>query len=88
MSIAFVLTIKWSQCVECQKSKTSRKKTKAEMMIIKHSFTNQIIASDFAGPFNLSPKGNRYIQIVTYLFSKYTIIIAQPNKETKSQLKA
>ena len=52
-----------NQCVECQKSKTSRKKTKAEMMIMKPSYTNQIIACDFAGPFNLSRKGNRYIQI-------------------------
>jgi len=53
------------------------------MMIMKPLYTSQIIASDFAGPFNLSRKGNRYIQIVADLFSKYTIIIAQPNKETK-----
>jgi transposase InsO family protein len=76
-----------NQCPECQKSKTSRKKTRAEMLVMKPTYTNQIIASDFAGPFNLSRRNNRYIQIVTDLFSKYTIIIAQPNKETKTAAK-
>ncbi len=73
-----------NHCEECQKSKTSQKKTRAEMIIMKPTSTNQIIASDFAGPFILSRRNNKYIQIVTDLFSKYTIIIAQPNKETKT----
>ena len=68
-----------NQCAECKKIKTSRK-----MLTMKPEFTIQIIASDFAGPFNISRRKNRYIQIVTDLFSKYTIIIAQPNKETKT----
>lgn len=58
------------------KIKTLRKKTRAEMMIMKPKFTNHIIASDFTGPFNETPRGNKYIQIVTDLYSKYTLILA------------
>ncbi len=74
-------------CEVCQKIKTLCRKTKAEMLIMKPEATNQIIASDFAGPFNKSKKGNVYIQIVTDLFSKYTIMVAQPNKETATAAK-
>jgi len=74
-------------CEVCQKIKTLSRKTKAEMLVMRPEATNQIIASDFAGPFNKSRRGNVYIQIITDLFSKYTLIVAQPNKEAATAAK-
>jgi len=71
-------------CDKCQKIKTLTQITRAEMQIIKPTRTNQIIASDFAGPFIVTENGNKYIQIISDLYSKYAIIIAQPNKEAKN----
>ncbi len=75
-------------CETCQKIKTLAKKTRAEMQIIKTTRTNQIIASDFAGPFNRTARGNKYIQVISDLYSKYAIIIAQPNKEAITAARA
>jgi len=43
-----------------------------------------MIASDFAGPFNKTHNGNKYIQVITDLYTKYMMVIPQPNKETKT----
>ncbi len=34
-----------------------------------------MIASDFAGPFNKTPSGNKYIQVITDLYTKYMMVI-------------
>jgi len=69
-------------CDTCQKIKTLVQKTRAEMMVLKPTHTNHIIASDFAGPFNRTPRGNKYLQVISDLYTKYMMVIPQPNKET------
>ena len=74
-------------CDTCQKIKTLKPRTRANMMIIKPEHTNQLIASDFAGPLNTSKRGNKYFQVIVDLFSKYLVVVAHPNKETRSAIK-
>jgi len=71
-------------CESCQKIKTLTQKTQAELRIIRPTHTNNIIASDFAGPFNITPRGNRYIQVISDLYSKYMMVLPQPNKESRT----
>ena len=75
-------------CDSCQKIKTLTPRTRAPMMYIVPDHTNQIIASDFAGPLNTTKKGNKYLQIITDLYGKYLVVVAHPNKETRSAAKA
>ena len=74
-------------CDTCQKIKTLTKKHRAEMKIISPSRPGQIIASDFAGPLCPTPEGNKYIQIITDLFTKTLMVKAVPNKETTTAVK-
>jgi len=55
-------------------------KITAEMKILSPTYTNQIVASDFAGPFKTTARGNKYIQVITDLFSKNLLIKATTNK--------
>ncbi len=57
------------------------------MVPIKPQRTNQIIASDFAGPLNVTARGNKYIQVITDLYGKYLVLVAHPDKETRSAVK-
>ena len=74
-------------CDICQKVKTLNKKTRAEMKIMSPNRPGEIIASDFAGPFVITPKGNKYIQVITDLFSKTLLVKPVPNKETTTAAK-
>ena len=58
------------------------------MQYLTPEHTNHMIASDFAGPLNTKKAGNKYLQIITDLYGKYLIVVAHPNKETKSAAKA
>ena len=67
-------------CDVCQKVKSLNPKITAEMRILSPQYTNQMIASDFAGPFKVTARGNKYIQVITDLFSKTLLIKATTSK--------
>ena len=70
-------------CDTCQKIKTLAQKTRAEMILIKPERINKLIASDFAGPLNVTPRGNKYIQVITDLFNKYLLITTPQQRNTE-----
>jgi len=67
-------------CDVCQKVKSINPQITAEMKILSPTYTNQIIASDFAGSFKTTTRGNKYIQVITDLFSKTLPIKATTSK--------
>lgn len=71
-------------CDTCQKIKSTGRVRTAEMLIVKPDRTNQLVATDFTGPFKTSSFGNKYIMVVVDCFSKYMICIPVPNKETNT----
>ena len=67
-------------CDICQKIKILPK-NKAQLKYLMPSRTNQIIASDFAGPMQTTVNGNKYIQIICDLAGKYIVLRAHKSKE-------
>jgi len=43
---------------------------------------NETIATDFAGPFPITDRKNKYIMVITDLYGKVLAVHAMPNKET------
>ena len=74
-------------CDLCQKVKSSIK-NKAELIPIIPTRTNQIVSTDFAGPFKTTVRGNRYLMIIVDCFGKYLVSIPLPDKETTTSARA
>ena len=70
-------------CDMCQKIKILPTR-KAELKYLLPSRTNQIIASDFAGPMQTTENGNKYIQIICDLAGKYIVLRAHKSKEMQN----
>ena len=73
-------------CHACQMVKTVPSR-RAALNYLKPDRPNQIVASDFTGPFKTSKSGNKYIQVICDCFGKTLVLAASPNKETKSAAK-
>ena len=56
-------------------------------MILKPQYVNHMICSDFTGPFKVTKNGNRYLQVIACMFSKFAILVAHPSKETLNAAK-
>ena len=69
-------------CHSCQIIKVTPTK-RALLNFLKPEHPNQIISSDFAGPFNKTKRGNKYIQVICDCFGKTIVLAASPTKETK-----
>jgi transposase InsO family protein len=63
-------------------------KNKAELIPIIPTRTNQIVSTDFAGPFKTTIRGNRYLMIIVDCFGKYLVSIPLPDKETTTSARA
>ena len=70
------------ECDTCQKIKSIGQSKKASLMPIVPKRTNEYVATDLAGPFPRTVRGNRYIQVMTCLLSKYLVCRALTSKET------
>jgi hypothetical protein len=70
------------------KIKSSVQPMQAELIFISASSTNQMIPTDFTGPFFETQNKNKYLLIITCLFFKYLVLVAVPNKETATAAKA
>jgi hypothetical protein len=66
-------------CQVCSKNKKSRRKNQAPYSKIPVGAPMDHIATDLFGPLPESRNGNKYILLLTDLFSKWTEIIAIPN---------
>ena len=71
-------------CDICQKIKSSGQQHKTELKIITPSRTNELVATDLAGPFNSTVRGNKYLDIINDCYSKYLVCRAIPDKETST----
>jgi len=69
-------------CDTCQKNKIIAIPQKAPIIPITPSRVNEMVATDFAGPFKETSRRNKYLMIMTDLFGKWLEIAAVPNKET------
>ena len=67
-------------CDICQKIKNIGK-NRAELLYLMPSRTNQLIASDFAGPLQETDSGNKYIQVICDVFGKFVVLRAHKSKE-------
>ena len=74
-------------CDLCQKVKVTIK-NRAELIPILPTRTNQIVVTDFAGPFKTTVRGNRYLMIIVDCFGKYLVSIPLPDKETTTSARA
>ena len=69
-------------CDLCQKVKVTSSDKTAEMQIILPSRTNELVSTDFTGPFKVTERGNKYLIVIVDCFSKYMVSKPLPNKET------
>ena len=58
-------------CDICQKIKSLGQPKRAELKIITPSRTNELVATDMAGPFKPTVRGNRYFEIINDCYSKF-----------------
>jgi len=75
-------------CDVCQKTKITISSPKAFIRPIFPHRINQIVATDFAGPFRETVRKNKYLLVITDLYGKWLELIPTPNKETMTASKA
>ena len=74
------------QCDVCQRVKNSKQTNNSKLIPIRTYQTNELITTDFAGPFKKTSRGNVHFQIVIDHFSKYAEF--KPVKNTKANTAA
>ncbi len=73
------------ECLKCQATKTNKfMKTTPLQPMPQCSLPNQRIHMDLFGPCKTSDMGNKYILTITDAFTKYSEIVAIPNKEAET----
>ena len=70
-------------CIECQASKKSSIRPCAALGAMPVGAPFDRLALDYLGPFQVTPRGNRYILVVMDHFSKWVEIIALPDQSAK-----
>ena len=69
-------------CETCQKIKSMGQPKRAELQVINSQRTNQIVATDLAGPFKTTVRGNKYVMGINDTYSKVLASQAIKDKET------
>jgi hypothetical protein len=64
------------KCDECSRNKVSSKKPTAALGDMRVGAPMDRLSTDIVGPLPLTPRGNRYILVVTDYFSKWVDVIA------------
>lgn len=73
------------RCITCQAAKPEQKRPAGLMGMNRSvSFPFEIVAADVIGPLPRTPRGLKYILVVTDLFSKYTLLF--PLRSLSSKL--
>ena len=72
------------QCDQCEKTKIPPKSPKAPLGEMPTGAPLDRLTTDFLGPFPETPKGNRYILVVTDSFTKWVEIFATPDQSAKT----
>jgi hypothetical protein len=73
------------ECLNCQTTKANKfQKTTPLQPMPQCSLPNQRIHMDLFGPCKTSDMGNKYILTITDAFTKYSEIVAIPNKEAET----
>ena len=67
-------------CIECQANKKPRKSPRAPLGSMAVGAPLDRMATDFMGPFPITPRGNRYILVVSDQFSKWVEIFSLPDQ--------
>ncbi|MCG7868952.1 MAG: DDE-type integrase/transposase/recombinase [Candidatus Thiodiazotropha taylori] len=67
------------RCDTCQADKKPLKVPRASLGSLAAGAPGDCLATDYLGPFPVTPRGNRYILLLTDHFSKYVEIIPVPN---------
>ena len=69
-------------CDTCQKIKSMGQPKRADLQVINSQRTNQIVATDLAGPFKTTVRGNKYVMVINDTYSKVLVGQAIKDKET------
>lgn len=72
------------QCEICGADKRPLKTPKAPMGNLSSGAPWDILATDYMGPFPETPRGNKYISVLTDHFSKYVEILAVPDQTAET----
>ena len=77
--------VKWfiGKCDVCAADKPQIKTPKAPMGHIKSGAPWDTLALDYLGPFPVTPRGNRYILVMTDTFTKYVEVLAVLNQQAE-----
>lgn len=71
------------QCDVCAADKTPKTKPKAPMGHITTGAPWDVLAMDYVGPFPETTRGNKYILVLTDLFTKYVEVMPVPNQSAE-----
>ena len=71
------------QCDVCAATKKPYKMPKAPMGHLRTGAPWDMVATDFIGPFPVTPRGNRYIMVLTDHFTKYVEVIPTPDQSAE-----
>jgi transposase InsO family protein len=69
-----------AKCDICAADKMLKKPGRAPMGHLFSGAPWDVLAMDFIGPFPVTPRGNKYILVLTDHFTKYTEVMAVPNQ--------
>jgi len=75
------------QCVTCQGSKDPKNFKRQHAPQVAWETPDQPnirVHADLFGPLKTSGKGNKFVLVITDAFSKYTVVVAIPNKEAET----
>ena len=72
------------QCDVCAADKGPSKKSRAPMGSLKTGAPWDVVAMDYLGPLPITPRGNRYILVLTDHFSRYVEVIPVPDQTAET----
>ena len=72
------------QCDTCASIKKPNKKPKAPLGTITTRAPGDVVATDYIGPVPVTPRGNKYILVLTDHFSKYVEVIPVPDQTAET----
>jgi transposase InsO family protein len=71
----------------CQKIKSTIP-NRSELIPIMPTRTNELVSTDYAGPFKTTVRGNKYIIVIVDCLGKYLVRVPVPDKETTTAARA
>ena len=72
------------KCDICEADKQPRKSPRAPLGTLSSGAPWDVVATDYIGPFPVTPRGNRFILVLTDHFSKYVEVLAVPDQTAET----